>query len=75
MRETPFRLTYGTEAVIPVEVGVTSIRREVFNEESNNDHLQINLDFMDEVREKASIRMTKYQQKMAEYYNKRIKLR
>ena len=24
--ETPFRLTYGTEAVIPVEVGVTSIR-------------------------------------------------
>ena len=26
MRETPFRLTYGTEAVIPVEVGVTSIK-------------------------------------------------
>ena len=75
MRETPFRLTYGTEAVIPVEVGVTSIRREVFNEESNNDHLQINLDFMDEVREKASIRMTKFQQKMAEYYNKRVNLR
>ena len=25
-RETPFRLTYGTEAVIPIEVGVTSIR-------------------------------------------------
>ena len=24
--ETPFRLTYGTEAVIPVEVGITSIR-------------------------------------------------
>ena len=24
--ETPFRLTYGTEAVLPVEVGVTSIR-------------------------------------------------
>ena len=25
-RETPFRLTYGTEAVISIEVGVTSIR-------------------------------------------------
>ena len=35
--ETPFRLTYGTEAVIPVEVEVTSIRRETFNEDSNND--------------------------------------
>ena len=28
--ETPFRLTYGTEAVIPVKVGVTSIRRGTF---------------------------------------------
>ena len=37
--ETPFRLTYGTEVVIPVEVRVTSTRREVFNEESNDDHL------------------------------------
>ena len=27
------------------------------------------------VREKASIKMTKYQQKMADYYNKRVKLR
>ena len=71
----PFRLTYGTEAVIPVEVGVTSIKREVFNEESNDDHLRINLDCLDEVRDKASSRMTKYQQKMAKYYNKRVKLR
>ena len=75
MGETPFRLTYGIEAVIPVEVGVTSIRRKVFNEESNDDHLRINLDFLDKVREKASIKMTKYQQKMADYYNKRVKLR
>ena len=71
MGETPFRLTYGTIAMISVEVGVTSIRREVFNEESNDDHLRINLDCLDKVREKASIRMMKYQQKMADYYNKR----
>ncbi|XP_075636856.1 uncharacterized protein LOC142609115 [Castanea sativa] len=73
--ETPFRLTYGTEAVIPVEVGTTSIRREMFHEESNDDQLHVNLDCLDEVREKASDKMTKYQQKMAEYYNKRVKLR
>ena len=75
MRETPFKLTYGTKVVIPVEVGVTSIRREVFNEESNDNHLRINLDCLDEVRDKPFIRMTKYQQKMVEYYNKRVKLR
>ncbi|XP_030946028.1 uncharacterized protein LOC115970549 [Quercus lobata] len=73
--ETPFRLTNGTEAVIPIEVGVTSIRREVFNEEGNDDQLRLNLDCLDEIRDKASSRMTRYQQKMAEYYNRRVKLR
>ena len=74
-RETPFRLTYDIEAVIPVEVGVASISREVLHEEDNDDQLRINLDCMDEVSDKASSRMTKYQQKMVEYYNKRVKLR
>ena len=74
-RETPFRLTYGTEAVISIEVGIASIRRELLHEEDNNDQLQINLDFLDKVRDKTFSRMTKYQQKMAEYYNKRVKLR
>ena len=37
--ETPFRLTYSTEAVISVKVGVTSVRREMFREESNDDQL------------------------------------
>ena len=58
--ETPFRLTYGTEAVIPVEVGVTSIRRGTFNEEINDDELRLNLDCLDEVRDNASSKMTKY---------------
>ena len=59
-RETPFRLTYGTEAVIPVEVGVTSIRRKAFSEEGNEDKLQLNLDCLDEVRDKVSSIMAKY---------------
>ena len=73
--ETPFRLTYGIEAVIPIEVGITNIRREAFQEENNNDQLMVNLDCLDEVRNRASHIMTKYQQKMAEYYNKRVKLK
>ena len=73
--EIPFRLTYGTEAVIPVEVEVSSIRREVWHKEDNDNQLRINLDCLDEVRDKASSRMTIYQQKMVEYYNKRVKLR
>ena len=73
--ETPFRLTYGTEAVIPVEVGVASTRRTTFNEVENDDKLRVNLDCLDEVKDKASSRMTECQRKMAEYYDKRVKLR
>ena len=73
--ETPFRLTYGTEAVIPVEVGVASTRRTTFSKEENDDKLRVNLDCLDEVRDKSSGKMIEYQRKMAEYYNKRVKLR
>ncbi|XP_075633734.1 uncharacterized protein LOC142606237 [Castanea sativa] len=73
--ETPFRLTYGTKAVIPVEVGITSIGQGTFHEEGNNDKLKINLDCLDEIKEEASNRMTKYQQKMTKYFNKRVKLK
>ena len=73
--ETPFRLTYGTEAVILVEVGVTSMKREVFQENSNDDQLKVNLDCLDEVREEAFQKMAKYQQNITEYCNKRVKLR
>ena len=58
--ETPFRLTYGIEAVIPIEVGVTSTRRATFNEKGNDDKLRLNLDCLDEVRDKASSKTAKY---------------
>ena len=58
--EMPFRLTYGTKEVIPVEIGITSMRREFFQEGSNNDQLKVNLDCLDEVREEASWKMAKY---------------
>ena len=51
------------------------MRREVFHEGSNDDQLRIKLDCLDESRDGASRKMAEYQQKMAEYYNKRVKLR
>ena len=45
----------------------------MFHEKSKNDQLRVNLDFLDEVKEKSFNKMTKYKQKMAEYYNKRVK--
>ena len=73
--ETPFKLTYRTEVVILVEVGVTSTKQVTFSEEENDGKLRLNLDCLDEIRDEASSTMTKYQRKMAKYYNKRVKLR
>ena len=73
--ETLFNLTYGMEVVILVEVGVTIIKGEFFNEETNNEQLRTNLDCLDKIRDDASRRMARYQQKMSSYYNQRVKLR
>ena len=75
MGETPFNLTYGTEVVIPVKVGLTSRRREFFDGQNNDDQLKQNLDFLDEVIDQAAQRIAKYQQKIAEHYNRRVKLK
>ena len=72
--ETLFSLTYGTETIIPVEVGIASLRWEAFHEGSNDNKLRVNLDYLDKARDRASHKMAEYQQKMSEYYNKRVNL-
>ena len=51
------------------------MRRETFHKGSNDDQLRVNLDCLDESRDKSSYNMAEYQLKMSEYYNKRVKLR
>ena len=63
------------KAVIPIKVGIASLRREAFHEGSNDDRLGVNLDCLDEARDRASCKMEECQQKMFEYYNKRVKLK
>uniref|UniRef100_A0A2N9GP36 RNase H type-1 domain-containing protein n=1 Tax=Fagus sylvatica TaxID=28930 RepID=A0A2N9GP36_FAGSY len=73
--ETPFRLTYGTKAVIPVEIGLTTWRTNNYDEGSNDVQLRSNLDLVDEVRDQAEARTRVYQQRMARYYDRRVKHR
>ena len=51
--ETPFKLCYGTKAVIPVEISSPSFRVVNFNETSNSDGMRTNLELLDEVRDQA----------------------
>ena len=64
--DTPFRLTFGTEAIIPMEVvGLTSYRVKTYEDQKNQQELNNNLDLIDEVREEAMKRMAKHKEVMA----------
>ena len=52
-QETPFALTFGTEAVAPVEIGLKSSRIELASVEQNEEALCLNLDLLDEKREQV----------------------
>ena len=69
MGETPFRLTYGSEAVILAEVGLTSYRVHNQDESKNNEAIRLQLDPIDEIRVTAEQRLAWYQDRMAKHYN------
>ncbi|GKE04105.1 reverse transcriptase domain-containing protein [Tanacetum coccineum] len=71
--ETPFSLTYGTEAVIPAEIGMPTLRIAEIDPAKNNEALGINLDLIEERREQAAIQEAKSKKKMEKYYNSRVR--
>ncbi|GJR15831.1 reverse transcriptase domain-containing protein [Tanacetum coccineum] len=71
--ETPFSLTYGTEAVIPAEIGMPTLRTAEIDLTKNNEALGINLDLIEERREQAAIQEAKSKKKMEKYYNSRVR--
>ncbi|GKC96019.1 reverse transcriptase domain-containing protein, partial [Tanacetum coccineum] len=71
--DTSFSLTYGTETVIPVEIGMPSIRCEEVNQAKNNEGLLLNLDILKERREKAAVREARSKAKMEKYYNAKVR--
>ncbi|GJX54840.1 reverse transcriptase domain-containing protein [Tanacetum coccineum] len=71
--DTPFSLTYGTEVVIPVEIGMPTYRTAVVDVVHNDEELRLNLDLLEERYERAAIREAKAKLKMKKYYNARVR--
>ena len=71
----PFRLAYGSEVVILVEVGLTSFWVESYDENKNEEAMRLQLDLVDEVRMTAEQRMARYQNLMAKHYNSNVRRR
>ncbi|GJR27364.1 reverse transcriptase domain-containing protein [Tanacetum coccineum] len=72
--ETPFSLTYGSEAVIPTEIGMPTYRTMMIREDENEDELRLNMDLHQGRRETAAIREVKYKTKMEQYSNQKVRL-
>ncbi|GAV67229.1 hypothetical protein CFOL_v3_10735, partial [Cephalotus follicularis] len=60
------------ETMIPVDIRVHSPRVVHFNEANNEKGLRNLLDLVEELRDKAIIRVAAYQQRVSHCYNKRV---
>ncbi|XP_065637307.1 uncharacterized protein LOC136070798 [Quercus suber] len=73
--ETPFKLAYGIEAVIPAEVHMANHRVAAYQDKDNEEQLRLNLDLIDGVRMDAEQRMARYKNLMARQYDAMVKPR
>ena len=74
-RETPFSMTYGAEAVIPLENGFPTMRTSAFTLDGNSELLKKNLDLIEKRRDNAMVQLAYYQHKLKQGYNMNVKLR
>ncbi|KAI3457130.1 hypothetical protein Pfo_013793 [Paulownia fortunei] len=73
--ETPFSLVYGAEAVIPAEIGMETHRIQSYDERKNNKLIREALDWVDEKKEKAYLRMEAYKSRIRVGYSRKVKIR
>ena len=62
--ETPFSMSYGAEAVIPIETGFPTLRTQMFNPNDNDRLLERSLDLLEERRENAMVQLAYYQHRL-----------
>ncbi|XP_072062216.1 uncharacterized protein [Arachis hypogaea] len=70
--ETPFRLAYGFEAMIPIEINEQSPRVRFYNDVGNVQAHKEELELLLEVREQTQIREVALKQRMATRYNQNV---
>ena len=73
--ETHFSMTYGAEAVIPLENDFPMMRISTFTSDGNDELLKKNLDLVEEQKENAMVQLAYYQHKLKQGYDMNVKLR
>ena len=75
MGETPFKLAYGSEAVIPAEVYMANHRVMTYQEKDNEEQLCLSLNLIDEVRMDAEHRTVRYKNVIARQHDAMVRPR
>ncbi|KAJ1400256.1 Ribonuclease H superfamily [Sesbania bispinosa] len=70
--ESPFRMVYGADAMIPIEIMEPSFRTTTFQEEKNDEDRRAELDLLPEIRENAHIRELACKQRAERRYNSKV---
>ncbi|GJZ53434.1 reverse transcriptase domain-containing protein [Tanacetum coccineum] len=70
--ETPFSLTFGTEAVIPAKIGIPTRRTIQGSDKENEEALGLNLNLLEERRDIVAIREARRKLQVEKYYNHRV---
>ena len=73
--ETPFSMTNGAKAVIPLENGFPMMRTSTFSLDGNDELLKKSLDLVEERRENAMVQLAYYQHKFKQDYDMNVKLK
>ena len=68
-------MTYGVEAVIPLKANFPTLRTNSFTPSGNDELLGESLDLIEERRERATIHLAYYHQKLKRGYDANVKLR
>ena len=68
-------MTYGAEAVIPLENDFPTMRTSTFTLGGNDELLKKNLDLVEEWRENAIVQLAYYEHKLKQGYDMNVKLR
>ena len=74
-RETPFKLAYGSEVVIPAEVHMANHKVMTYQDKDNEEQLRVSLDLIDEVRMDVEYRTARYKNLMARQHDAMVKPR
>jgi len=73
--QTPFSLTYGLEAIVPVEMTVPTRRISQYDVSQNEAGQTVALELIDKHRNRAELRNEAYKRNVAKYHDRHVQLK